>query len=93
MDIQGVLVGCRSYSFPDKQSGELIQGGKLYLAVPSSGAGSSGHELSEIPYDYESHSKISQLVKQNELKLVSVECDVSMRFGKTKLKAVNIKPR
>ena len=91
MELKGVLIGCRSYSFPDKQSGELIEGAKLFLAVPSSKTnGSAGYEVSELPYDFSNHQTFATVANSHALKRVSVSCDVQISGKRTRIKAVDV---
>ena len=85
-----MLIGCRKYDFTDQSSGEQIQGGKLFIGIDSDDVNTSGLSVSEIPYDFGHHAKMSALCKQHKTKQVSVSCDIQLVGRRTKLKATEI---
>lgn len=90
MQLKGMLIGCRSYSFTDQQTGNDISGGKLFLAVSTDEQNSAGMAVSEIPYDYGSHNKLASICNQHSQHNVIVDCDLSIVGRKTKIKAIDI---
>jgi len=91
MQVEGILIGVRSYDFADKQTGNQISGVKVTLGVPEPDAANLiGNVVSELSADYAQFGALAASAKNLVGKTVRVECDVTLRGKATRLKAKSI---
>lgn len=91
MQVKGMLLTVRRYSFRDKENGNQVQGAKLSVALPSDKPDVIGLVVQDIPTEYEQFSTF--VSQSNGLlgKQVVVDCDITLSGRYTKLKAVSLK--
>ena len=90
MNIKGMLIGVRRFSFSDKDSGELVKGAKLAIGMAPDNDQAAGYVLNELPALYEDYPSFAKACNELAGQQVVVECDVQLKGRYTKLRAVKI---
>jgi hypothetical protein len=92
MDVKGLLVGIRRYSFPDRESGEIIEGGKLTLVQSGdSTKDSAGLVVVELPIAYHDFPALKDQGASLWGKDVVVDCDLVLTGKRPKMRALSIR--
>lgn len=93
MVVKGLLIGIRRFDFPDKDTGELIQGAKVVLGVEPEGRQRNdiaGYVVQDIRANFKDFDALAAEAKGLEGQHVAVACDVTLRGRYTNLVARSI---
>lgn len=90
MNVSGVFIGASMFSFTDDKTGELIEGAKLRLAVPSDGKNDVGHSVLELSMPVEAFRASKKDLLNLQFAEVDFECTMKMVGKGVKLTAVRL---